>query len=41
MQRANGSMVPLPLNCWPSFSGNETYVSIEYAASSMFICEML
>lgn len=26
----------LPVNCWPSVSGNETYVSIEYEASSMF-----
>lgn len=24
------------VNCWPSVSGNETYVSIEYEASSMF-----
>lgn len=24
------------VNCWPSSSGNETYVSIEYEASSMF-----
>ena len=26
----------LTVNCWPSVSGNETYVSIEYEASSMF-----
>lgn len=24
------------VNCWPSVSRNETYVSIEYEASSMF-----
>lgn len=24
------------VNCWPSVSGNETYVSIEYEASTMF-----
>ncbi|KAJ0018029.1 hypothetical protein Pint_12188 [Pistacia integerrima] len=36
MQSANESMVPLSINCWPSFSGNETYVSIKFAASSMF-----
>lgn len=24
------------VNCWPSVSGNETYVSIEYEASSLF-----
>ncbi|KAL0672242.1 hypothetical protein Bca4012_000222 [Brassica carinata] len=36
MQRADESMVPLTINCWPSVSGSETYVSIEYEASSMF-----
>ncbi|CAA0400732.1 Coatomer subunit delta [Arabidopsis thaliana] len=36
MQRADESMVPLTINCWPSVSGNETYVSLEYEASSMF-----
>lgn len=24
------------VNCWPSVSGNETYVNIEYEASEMF-----
>ena len=24
------------VNCWPSSSGNETYVNIEYEASSTF-----
>ncbi|XP_031250572.1 coatomer subunit delta-like [Pistacia vera] len=36
MQSVDESMVPLSINCWPSVSGNETYVSIEYEASSMF-----
>ncbi|XP_029127126.1 coatomer subunit delta isoform X1 [Cajanus cajan] len=36
MQSNDESMVPLTINCWPSSSGNETYVSIEYEASSMF-----
>ncbi|CAM8909731.1 unnamed protein product [Rhodiola kirilowii] len=36
MQSVDESMVPLTINCWPSVSGNETYVSIEYEASSMF-----
>ncbi|KAG5402811.1 hypothetical protein IGI04_008930 [Brassica rapa subsp. trilocularis] len=36
MQRADESMVPLTINCWPSVSRNETYVSIEYEASSTF-----
>ncbi|KAJ6386609.1 hypothetical protein OIU78_016519 [Salix suchowensis] len=29
MQSADESMVPLTINCWPSVSGNETFVSIE------------
>ncbi|KAM7257917.1 hypothetical protein ACFE04_013658 [Oxalis oulophora] len=36
MQSTDESMVPFTINCWPSVSGNETYVSIEYEASSMF-----
>ncbi|KAE8688030.1 Coatomer subunit delta [Hibiscus syriacus] len=36
MQSADESMVPLTINCWPSVSANETYVSIEYEASAMF-----
>ncbi|XP_021901586.1 coatomer subunit delta-like isoform X1 [Carica papaya] len=36
MQSVDESMVPLTINCWPSVSGNETYVSIEYEASSAF-----
>ncbi|KAL0384624.1 UNVERIFIED_CONTAM: Coatomer subunit delta [Sesamum radiatum] len=36
MQSANESLVPLSINCWPSVSGNETYVNLEYEASSVF-----
>ncbi|XP_047340360.1 coatomer subunit delta-like [Impatiens glandulifera] len=36
MQSVDESAVPLTVNCWPSVSGNETYVNIEYEASSMF-----
>ncbi|KAI4298136.1 hypothetical protein L6164_031730 [Bauhinia variegata] len=36
MQSTDESIVPLTINCWPSVSGNETYVSIEYEASAMF-----
>ncbi|GAB4835887.1 hypothetical protein Ancab_000806 [Ancistrocladus abbreviatus] len=36
MQNADESAVPLNINCWPSVSGSETYVSIEYEASSLF-----
>uniref|UniRef100_A0A0C9RMU5 Coatomer subunit delta n=1 Tax=Wollemia nobilis TaxID=56998 RepID=A0A0C9RMU5_9CONI len=36
MQSAEESLVPLSINCWPSISGGETYVNIEYEASNMF-----
>ncbi|KAL0454483.1 UNVERIFIED_CONTAM: Coatomer subunit delta [Sesamum latifolium] len=36
MQTGNESLVPLSINCWPSVSGNETYVNLEYEASPMF-----
>ncbi|WCJ32284.1 Coatomer subunit delta [Euphorbia peplus] len=36
MQSSDESMVPLTINCWPSVSGSDTYVNIEYEASSMF-----
>ncbi|CAK8543539.1 unnamed protein product [Lathyrus sativus] len=36
MQSTDESLVPLTINCWPSSSGNKTYVNIEYEASSMF-----
>jgi hypothetical protein len=29
-------MLSLAVNCWPSISGNESYVNIEYEASQMF-----
>ncbi|KNA10314.1 hypothetical protein SOVF_145510 [Spinacia oleracea] len=35
MQSTDESVVPLTINCWPSVSGNDTYVSIEYEASAM------
>ncbi|XP_027160766.1 coatomer subunit delta-like [Coffea eugenioides] len=36
MQSGDESLVPLSINCWPSVSGNETYVNIEYEAFSLF-----
>ncbi|XP_071690650.1 coatomer subunit delta-2-like [Rutidosis leptorrhynchoides] len=36
LQSKDESDVPLTINCWPSVSGNETDVSIEYEASSTF-----
>ncbi|EEC71749.1 hypothetical protein OsI_04321 [Oryza sativa Indica Group] len=36
IQELNESSLPLAVNCWPSVSGNETYVNIEYEASEMF-----
>ncbi|OIT00667.1 coatomer subunit delta [Nicotiana attenuata] len=30
MQSSDESILPLTINCWPSVSGNETYVNIEY-----------
>ncbi|XP_058109186.1 coatomer subunit delta-like [Magnolia sinica] len=36
MQSMDESLVPLTINCWPSVSGGETYVSMEYEASAMF-----
>nr|XP_016498340.1 PREDICTED: coatomer subunit delta-like [Nicotiana tabacum] len=30
MQTADESILPLTINCWPSVSGSETYVNIEY-----------
>ncbi|KAK1297764.1 Coatomer subunit delta-1 [Acorus calamus] len=36
IQGMNEDSVPLTINCWPSVSGNETYVNIEYEASEMF-----
>ncbi|KAL5722366.1 hypothetical protein ACHQM5_005897 [Ranunculus cassubicifolius] len=36
MQSVDEAMVPLTINCWPSDSRNETYVSLEYEATTMF-----
>ncbi|CAO2815311.1 unnamed protein product [Amaranthus hypochondriacus] len=36
MQSTDESIVPLTINCWPSVSGSDTYVNIEYEASSRF-----
>ncbi|XP_024358092.1 coatomer subunit delta-1 [Physcomitrium patens] len=36
MQSKQESMVPLSINCWPSLSGGESYVNIEYEASRAF-----
>ncbi|KAF6166731.1 hypothetical protein GIB67_005607 [Kingdonia uniflora] len=36
MQSMEESNVPLTINCWPSVSGSDSYVSIEYEASPMF-----
>ncbi|KAG8368860.1 hypothetical protein BUALT_Bualt15G0090600 [Buddleja alternifolia] len=36
MQSADESLVPLSTNCWPSVSGNETYVNLEYEVPPMF-----
>ncbi|KAG1679134.1 hypothetical protein FOA52_000489 [Chlamydomonas sp. UWO 241] len=36
MQTKDESLVPITINCWPSVSGGETFVNIEYeSASSM------
>ncbi|XP_042063126.1 coatomer subunit delta-2-like [Salvia splendens] len=32
MQSADESLVPLSISCWPSVSGNDTYVNMEYEA---------
>ncbi|KAL6514409.1 hypothetical protein OROHE_019017 [Orobanche hederae] len=36
MQSADESLVPLSINCWPSLSGTETYVNLEYEAPPIF-----
>lgn len=36
IDKMDESHVPLTINCWPSVSGNDTYVSLEYEASTMF-----
>mmetsp|Transcript_44333 Transcript_44333/g.73871 ORF Transcript_44333/g.73871 Transcript_44333/m.73871 type:complete len:540 (-) Transcript_44333:444-2063(-) len=36
MQTSDEDQVPLSINCWPSTSGSESYVSIEYEATGDF-----
>eukprot|EP00249_Psilotum_nudum_P021248 c28034_g1_i1 orf=296-1861(+) len=36
MQSKQESLVPLSINCWPSISGRESFVNIEYEASKAF-----
>ena len=36
MQTTDDSLAPLSINCWPSQSGAESYVNIEYEATSAF-----
>ena len=36
MQTRDEAMVPLSINCWPSVSGGESYVNIEYEATADF-----
>jgi hypothetical protein len=36
MQTVDESIVPLTISCWPTVSGNETYVCMDYEASSTF-----
>ena len=35
-QTTDDSLAPLSINCWPSVSGAESYVNIEYEATSAF-----
>ncbi len=36
MQSKDESLVPITINCWPSVSGGQTYVNIEYESTSSF-----
>ena len=36
MQTKDDSMVPITINCWPSVSGGQTYVNIEYESTATF-----
>eukprot|EP00245_Coleochaete_scutata_P002025 TRINITY_DN12591_c0_g1_i1.p1 TRINITY_DN12591_c0_g1~~TRINITY_DN12591_c0_g1_i1.p1 ORF type:complete len:525 (+),score=140.91 TRINITY_DN12591_c0_g1_i1:284-1858(+) len=36
MQTKDETLVPLNINCWPSVSGGESFVNIEYEASKLF-----
>ena len=35
-QTADESLVPLTINCWPSVSGGQSYVNIEYECTAQF-----
>lgn len=36
MQSKEESLVPLTINCWPSLSGGQSYVNIEYESTAAF-----
>lgn len=36
MQTKDDSLVPITINCWPSISGGQTYVNIEYESTTDF-----
>ena len=36
MQSKDETLVPITINCWPSVSGGQTYVNIEYESTSSF-----
>lgn len=36
MQTKDESQVPISINCWPSVSGGQSYVNIEYESTAMF-----
>eukprot|EP00798_Chlamydomonas_sp_ICE-L_P013531 gene13531-19401_t len=36
MQSKDESLVPITINCWPSVSGGQSYVNIEYESTSAF-----
>lgn len=36
LQTRDESVVPLTINCWPSISGGESYVNIEYESTASF-----
>ena len=36
LQSRDEALVPLSINCWPSASGRESYVNIEYESSASY-----
>ena len=36
MQTRDEALVPLTINCWPSASGGDSYVNIEYESTTSF-----